>query len=129
MWDISSSNMVRVFNCQTEVYSLCYSTDGQYLATGGADGKVKVWDLSNGKLLIEFNSSHTQPINSLSFNSTSTVLVSSSIDQQINIWNFRSFKKERKDEFSVEPLLHKNLLIKVRRARFIHSDLLVAFGT
>lgn len=119
--------MVRVFNCQSEVYSLCYSTDGQFLASAGADSKVKIWDLSNGKLLVEFNSSHTQPINSLSFNATSTVLVSASIDQQINFWNFRSSRRD--DQMSVEPLLQKNLLIKVRKARFTHSDLLVAFGT
>ena len=126
MWDISSSNMVRVFNCQTEVYSLCYSTDGQFLASAGADSKIKIWDISNGKLLVEFKSSHSQPINSLSFNAASTVLVSSSIDQQINFWNFRT---PRKDAMSVEPLLTKNLLIKVRRARFARSDLLAAFGT
>lgn len=93
MWDISTSNMVRVFNCQTEIYSLCYSTDGQYLAAAGTDNRIKIWDLTNGKLLTEFNSTHTKPINSLSFNSTSKILVSSSIDQQINLWNFEMFKQ------------------------------------
>ena len=132
MWDISLSNMVRVFNCQTEIYSLCYSTDGQFLASAGADSKIKIWDLTNGKLLIEFNSTHTKPVNSLSFNSTSTVLISSSIDQQINFWNFKSFKQEqRKDENAAKSslILNKNVLIKTRNAKFIHSDLLVAIGT
>ena len=44
---------MRIFADRSVVYcsemnSVCYSPDGMYIATGGDDGKVKVWNTSTG---------------------------------------------------------------------------------
>lgn len=37
---------------------------GKYVATGGGDSFIRVWDISNGKLIKEINI-HTEVVNSL----------------------------------------------------------------
>jgi WD40 repeat protein len=46
--------------------SLAFSHDGALLAVGGADGRVKVWDLAAGTVVQEMASSSTA-INALTF--------------------------------------------------------------
>ena len=45
-----------------DVNTLAFSPDGQIIATGGDDGKVKLWNTNTGFCFVTF-SSHTAPVN------------------------------------------------------------------
>jgi periodic tryptophan protein 2 len=38
---------------------LAYSPDGQYIATGGEDGKLKIWNAENGFCFVTFHGNDT----------------------------------------------------------------------
>jgi WD40 repeat protein len=44
-----------------DVNALAYSPDGQLIATGGEDGKVKLWNASSGFCFVTF-SDHSGPV-------------------------------------------------------------------
>jgi periodic tryptophan protein 2 len=44
-----------------DVNALAYSPDGQLVATGGEDGKVKLWNASSGFCFVTF-SDHSGPV-------------------------------------------------------------------
>ncbi|MES2733446.1 MAG: 2OG-Fe(II) oxygenase [Bacteroidota bacterium] len=56
----------------------------RYLASGGEDNKVRLWDLSNAQCLAEFQ--HTNFVQSLALNGNNQLL-SASYDGQINTWD------------------------------------------
>lgn len=58
-----------------DVNTLAYSPDGQLIATGGNDGKIKLWNTSTGFCFITF-SEHTGPINVVEFSNSGTVVFS-----------------------------------------------------
>ena len=64
-WSLGSSGMVRIFNTDDAaqihefkhplpVFAVAFSPDGQRLATGGFDGKVRIFDVASGQLAKEF---------------------------------------------------------------------------
>ena len=60
LWDTVSGQELRTLSGHsTPVLSLALSADGSRLASGNLDARVKVWDLTNGRLL---NRSPTTPI-------------------------------------------------------------------
>src|SRR5690242_17097136 len=56
---------------------MAYSPDGQYIATGGDDGKVKVWNASNGFCFVTF-SEHEASITGIVFSQKNAIFTSSS---------------------------------------------------
>lgn len=40
----------KTLTANSDVYSVAFSPNGQYLATGSADKTIKIWDVSNGQL-------------------------------------------------------------------------------
>ncbi|KAM6945818.1 PWP2 small subunit processome component [Aplochiton taeniatus] len=84
---------------------LAYSPDGQYIATGGDDGKVKVWNTSSGLCFVTFTE-HTSCVTGVSFTSSGFVIVSSSLDGTVRAFdlhryrNFRTFTSPRPAQFS-----------------------------
>jgi WD40 repeat protein len=54
VWNLQSGNRLYDFNQPTdEVYAVDLSADGRFVAAGGRDGKARIWDLSEGKLIAE----------------------------------------------------------------------------
>ena len=84
---------------------LAYSPSGANMASGGEDGKVKVWNSFNGQCFVTFNE-HSAPITGLQFNSNGHVIVSASLDGTVRAFdlnryrNFRTFTTPQPVQFS-----------------------------
>ena len=69
------------------VFSLQFSPDTQYLASGSADKFVKVFHAGDGQLTNTFEG-HTHHVLDVSWHRNRKTLASSSADKTIKIWNF-----------------------------------------
>lgn len=63
-----------------------YSLDGQTLATGGEDGKVKLWNVHSGFCYVTFTE-HSAAITSLSFSGNKKFVVSASLDGTVRAYD------------------------------------------
>ncbi|KAK2188503.1 hypothetical protein NP493_130g01036 [Ridgeia piscesae] len=84
---------------------LAYSPDGQYVATGSDDSKVKVWNTLSGFCFVTF-SEHTAGVTGVTFNQNGQVVISASLDGTVRAFdlsryrNFRTFTSPRPVQFS-----------------------------
>ena len=88
-----------------DINTLSYAPDGQTIATGGDDGKVKVWSTHTGFCFLTFTE-HSAPISCISFAKQGSVLFSASLDGTIRAYdliryrNFRTFTSPSPVQFS-----------------------------
>lgn len=69
-----------------------FSRDGELLATGGADGEVKVWKVSSGACVRKFNKAHSQGVISVCFSRDSFQVLTTSFDSLVRIHGMKSGK-------------------------------------
>ncbi|HEY1600046.1 MAG TPA: c-type cytochrome domain-containing protein [Pirellulales bacterium] len=67
------------------VAAITVSADGKWLATGGNDGQVKLWDATQGAAARTL-SGHTAGITSLVFSADGARLFSGSLDKSVRCW-------------------------------------------
>lgn len=65
---------------------LSYSTDGQLLATGGEDGKLKLWNVYSGFCFVTFNE-HSSAITAVTFSGNRKFVVSASLDGTVRAYD------------------------------------------
>lgn len=88
-----------------DMNTLSFSLDGHYVATGGDDGKVKLWNMMSGFCFVTF-SEHTCAVTDVIFAPNNQVVLSSSLDGTVRAFdlnryrNFRTFTSPRAVQFS-----------------------------
>jgi periodic tryptophan protein 2 len=94
-----------------DLNTLGYSTDGQHLASGGDDGKVKIWNTTSGFCYVTF-SDHSSGVTKVEFAKTGQVVFSASLDGTVRAYdliryrNFRTFTSPQPAQFgsmAVDP--------------------------
>jgi periodic tryptophan protein 2 len=73
---------------------IAYSPDGRLLATGGQDGKIKLWDASTGACFVTFGE-HQGPVTEVLFNPKGNAIFSASMDGTIrgfDLTRYRNFR-------------------------------------
>ncbi|XP_070161171.1 periodic tryptophan protein 2 homolog [Polyergus mexicanus] len=90
---------------RTNMNCLAYSPDGQYIVTGGDDGKVKLWNILSNFCTLTFHE-HTSSISGVLFSHNRKFIASASLDGTIRAYdlaryrNFRTLTSPRPVQFS-----------------------------
>ena len=70
---------------QHRVYSVCFSADGKFIASGSRDNTVKIWDGATGQLL-QTPEGHSNTVNSVALSADGSRVASGSWDKTVKIW-------------------------------------------
>lgn len=70
----------------SEMTCISYSADGQYIATGGEDSKVKLWNTQSAFCFVTFNE-HSSGITGVQFSRSKNFLVSASLDGTVRAFD------------------------------------------
>lgn len=101
----SESYVLKQQGHYSDMNTVAYAPDGQLVATGGDDGKVKLWTLSSGFCSVTF-SDHSAAISQVEFAKQGKVLFSASLDGTVRAYdliryrNFRTFTSPTPTQFS-----------------------------
>jgi WD40 repeat protein len=97
MWDIQTGKCVRILAGSSRGLNVVrVSPSGKYVAGAGYDSIVRIWDLSNGRLVNELRPSNSQElsfsegmIHSMSYSSCGSSLAVGGEDCTVRIWDVR----------------------------------------
>ncbi|AKE64099.1 tolB protein precursor, periplasmic protein [Microcystis aeruginosa NIES-2549] len=76
------------------VLSVVYSPDSRYLASGGSDNTIKIWEVATGKQLRTLTG-HSRGVESVVYSPDGRYLASGSADKTIKIWEVATGKQLR----------------------------------
>ncbi|BAY37650.1 pentapeptide repeat protein [Nostoc sp. NIES-2111] len=102
--NLINSGFVKDFGA---VFSVAYSLDGQFLATGDGNGIVRLWEVSSGREILSCKG-HTSGILSVSFSSDTDTFASGGYDGTIKLWdrhNSRCLKSLEGHNYSVNSVV------------------------
>jgi WD40 repeat protein len=86
-----ASNRVRELNGHhKKVWALAFSPDGQYLASGGDDKEIIVWEASSGAELFRLNREGARSLIYLGFNGLGTTLMSADMSGVFSEWDVKT---------------------------------------
>ena len=93
LWDIASRRELHTLTLTDKVTAVAISAGGKYLAACSADGRVPVWDPSNGRSAAVLTG-HEGPVHTLAFSSDGRMLATGSDDGTIRLWNSGDWRKK-----------------------------------
>jgi eukaryotic-like serine/threonine-protein kinase len=79
-----------VLRDMTEVNGLAFSPDGEFLASAGGDGAVKIWNSRTGNVLQTIENAHTDWVLSVAFHREGKHLASLGADRKVKVWDLTS---------------------------------------
>jgi mono/diheme cytochrome c family protein len=92
-WKTADGSLVHKFEGHKDaLYALALSPDGQMLATGSYDQKIKLWNVADGAE-IKMLTGHNGGVYGLSFRPDGKVLASASADRTVKLWDVATGKR------------------------------------
>jgi WD40 repeat protein len=83
-------NSFLTFTAHSDVINvIAVSSDGQLIASGGWDHKIKIWSVQTGQLIRTLKG-HSNSITALAMTPDGEFLVSGSVDSKIKIWSLQT---------------------------------------
>lgn len=76
------------------VKSICFSSDGRLLASGGNDGVVKLWNVVDGRELLTLYG-HLSVVKAVAFQPSGTLIASGGGDPMIHLWEASTGQRVR----------------------------------
>ncbi len=93
LWETSTGQQIQTLSGKTSLVShgnsLAFSSDGQWLVSGGFRGEVGIWDVVSGKEQV-LPRLHTEEINAVAVSPDGQWIASGSADKRIILWNTKS---------------------------------------
>ena len=90
LWDGQSRELYKELRGHAQfIWSLAFSPDNQWLASGGSDGSIGLWDVSNpaqAYLAAQLHG-HKERIFMVAFNATGTYIASAGADRTVCVWD------------------------------------------
>jgi WD40 repeat protein/tRNA A-37 threonylcarbamoyl transferase component Bud32 len=74
-----------------QVWGVAFSPDGKWIASGGEDTTVKLWDATTGELLKTLRG-HSSIVSRVAFSPDNRELASASFDKTVKIWDLASMR-------------------------------------
>ena len=89
MWDLSIMPPVITKTYEGhkgQIKSIDVSYDSKYMASGSADGTIRIWDLMSANLIYELKG-HKKDVNSICYSPVGNILASGGADGILILWN------------------------------------------
>jgi WD40 repeat protein len=93
--DLASKQVLRTIELVDFPKAFAYSRDGEKIAIGLNSGLISVFDTTTGQLWAEL-AGHIQPIEAVDFSSDGTMVLSSSADCTVRLWDIYSHKRRER---------------------------------
>jgi WD40 repeat protein len=106
LWDTTSKMPKRLKSLEGHdgaVRSVDLSRDGKWLASGGVDRTVKMWNVESGKELVTLRG-HTEPVIAVAVSSDTKWVVSGSHDNTARLWDLKTGQQLRIFEGHSRPV-------------------------
>ena len=89
IWEASGQRLRHVWRGHTDMtWTLVFSPNNQFLASGSNDGLLKLWDVTSGSLI--WSGRHTSFVNRLSFSPDGRMIASAGFDARVCLWDVAS---------------------------------------
>ncbi|KIK45760.1 hypothetical protein CY34DRAFT_495923 [Suillus luteus UH-Slu-Lm8-n1] len=91
LWDVEKRNMIiRCTGHTNVVCALCWSADGERIASGSWDGTARVWDVTSGMNILTIKTGHYQ-VWAVTYSPDSSKLATGGIDESaVKIWDAKT---------------------------------------
>ncbi len=89
IWSLEDTEPQTLLTNDGEVSAVSFSPDGKIIAAAGTDSNIKLWNVTNRKL-IKTLKGHTKNIRDISFSPNGKLLASASSDKTVKLWNLEN---------------------------------------
>ncbi len=105
LWDLHKPNPAQqtlpLEGHESDIRCVAISPDGRWAASGDANDRVVLWDLSTGDVKQRRLKAHTESVNALAFSSDGRWLASAGRDRRVLVWRLTS-KHPEDDPITLE---------------------------
>src|SRR5262249_40122374 len=105
-----------VLRDKTEVTSVSFSPDGEYLASAGGGGARKVWENETREVFKTVKDAHAEAVVSVAFHPGGRYVASAGLDRSVKVWDLTSGQ-----EVFAEPMDVHHKFGSARTVAFSHD--------